>query len=159
MYFAVGIFSIMLSQTLRVFDKTVAKQALQLARDLTAQLCLDAADCSVLTQYWINLKKYCPNYSKKKIIQKNMGKQSPDGKTPNLPFKYLPKRAFKVFIATLKLLLHLFDSTALSQTGHHLRHGLDLMRFLRVHELIWLQLSTWVDRTKKTCNFHIHQIL
>lgn len=47
----------------------------------------------------------------------------------------------KVFTAAS---LYLLDSTALGQTGHHLRHGLDLVRFLRVHKLIWLQLSVCV---------------
>ena len=47
------------------------------------------------------------------------------------------------------MVLHLFDATALSQTGHHLWHGLDLMGFLWVHKLIWFQCSTWVFHKTK----------
>lgn len=44
------------------------------------------------------------------------------------------------------MLPYLINPTVLSQAGHHLRHGLDFMGFLRSHKLIWLKSSHYIKK-------------
>lgn len=46
------------------------------------------------------------------------------------------------------MLPYLINPTVLSQAGHHLRHGLDFMGFLRSHKLIWLKRSHYIKKKK-----------
>lgn len=55
---------------------------------------------------------------------------------------------FRILPVPIKMLPYLINPTVLSQAGHHLRHGLDFMGFLRSHKLIWLKSSHYIKKKR-----------